>query len=221
MMTNQIHVVLADDHPITREGIKKLLSDVKDIKLVGEAVDGEQALQLVDDLRPDVLLLDMEMPGIKGVEVAKQLRWTESSVHILALSTYDDKHYIFNLLATGACGYLIKEEIPQNILEAVRGVARGEKGWVSRRVAAIMATWTRDGSEENDQLTEREMQVLRLVVDGKTNQEIGYDIGISPKTVGKHLESVFSKLQVNSRVEAAVLAVRDGLVRRPDRNFPV
>jgi DNA-binding NarL/FixJ family response regulator len=207
----KIRIVLADDHPITREGIKKLLSDATDIELVGEAVDGNQALQLVDEEHPDVLLLDMEMPEIKGLEVARHLKEAGSPVRILALSTYDDKQYIFGLLAAGACGYLTKEEVPENILDAVRGVARGERGWVSRRVAAIMSAWTHAGDEGNG-LTERETQVLRLVVDGKTNHEIGYELGISQKTVEKHLESVFSKLNVSSRVEAAVLAVRDGLI---------
>ncbi len=211
-MMNKIRIVLADDHPITREGIKKFLSDASDIELVGEATDGKQALHLIDELHPDVLLLDMEMPGIKGLEVARQLKEAQSPVRVLALSTYDDKHYIFGLLAAGACGYLTKEEIPASILEAVRGVARGERGWVSRRVAAIMSAWTQEGDEAESRLTERETQVLRLVVDGKTNQEIGYELGISQKTVEKHLESVFAKLNVSSRVEAAVLAVRNGLV---------
>ena len=115
-------------------------------------------------------------------------------------------------MAAGAFGYLTKEEVPVSILEAVRGVARGERGWVSRRIAAIMSAWTQEGDESKSGLSERETQVLRLVVDGKTNQEIGYELGISQKTVEKHLESVFAKLNVSSRVEAAVLAVRNQLV---------
>ncbi len=211
-MTNKIRVLLADDHPITREGIKRLLDTSEEIELVGEAEDGSKALQLVDELQPDVLLLDMEMPGVKGPEVARRLKTSGSAVRVLALSSYDDKQYIFGLLATGASGYLTKEEVPENILEAIRGVARGERGWVSRRVAAVMSSWTRDGAGKDGELTEREIQILSLVVDGKTNQEIGYHLGISQKTVEKHLESVFAKLNVSSRVEAAVLAVREGLV---------
>ena len=209
---SKVSVVLADDHPITREGIKKFLISSIDIELVGEAEDGEEALHLANQLQPDVLLLDMEMPKMKGVDVARQLKENGSRVHVLALSTYDDKQYIIGILSAGACGYLTKEEVPENILEAVRGVARGEQGWVSRRVAALMSTWTREEEKEDDLLTSREIQVLRQVVEGKTNKEIGYDLGISQKTVEKHLESVYSKLNVNSRVEAALFAVKEGYV---------
>ncbi|MFZ6030104.1 MAG: response regulator [Chloroflexota bacterium] len=205
-------VVLADDHPITREGIKTFLSGAEDIELVGEAENGNDALRLVEELQPDVLLLDMEMPGMKGLEVAQQLKQKHLPVKILALSIYDEKQYIFGLLAAGANGYLTKEEMPENILEAVRGVARGEQGWVSRRVAAVISAWPQQTEQGSSQLTSREKEVLCHVVDGKTNQNIGYELKISQKMVEKHLESIFTKLNVSSRVEAAVLAIRNGLV---------
>lgn len=206
-----IKVVLADDHPITRAGIKRFLDRAVDIDVIGEASTGEQALELVEQLIPDVLLLDMELPDLKGVTVAKRLKESGSPVHILALSTYNNKQYIFGLLSIGAAGYLTKEEVPETIIDAVRGVARGEQGWVSRKVAAVMSTWAQDDVSQPSELTDRELQVLRGVVDGKTNQEIGLELGISPKTVEKHLESVFSKMKVSSRVEAAVMAVRQGM----------
>lgn len=206
-----IHVVLADDHPVTRAGIKRFLEKAADIEVVGEASTGEEALKMVEDLSPDVLLLDMELPDLKGVAVANRLKESGSSVHILALSTYNNKQYIFGLLSIGASGYLTKEEVPETIVEAVRGVARGEQGWVSRKVAATMSTWAQEDDSPTSELTDRELQVLRGVVDGKTNQEIGLDLGISQKTVEKHLESVFSKMKVSSRVEAAVMAVRQGI----------
>lgn len=206
-----IRVVLAEDHPVTRRGLRDLLDKSVDVEIVGEASDGREALRLIEELAPDVLLLDMEMPGLKGVEVAQKLQGAGSSVRILALSAYDDKEYIRGVLSSGAAGYLTKEEAPQTIVEAVRGVARGENGWVSRQVAAQMATWTQ-GESEQTVLTDREKEVLTLVVEGKTNNEIGFILGISEKTVEKHLEGVYTKLGAVSRVEAAVRAVRDGLV---------
>jgi DNA-binding NarL/FixJ family response regulator len=212
-MTTRVRIVLADDHPITREGIKKFLINSVGIELIGEAEDGEEALKMAEELSPDVLLLDMEMPKLKGLEVAKRLKENKSPVRILALSTYDDKQYIYGVLAAGASGYLTKEEVPENIVDAVRGVARGEQGWVSRRVAALMATWSHTPEEESDLLTDREMEVLLQLAEGKTNKEIGYFLDISQKTVEKHLESIYTKLKVNSRVEAAVFAVKQGYVK--------
>ena len=207
-----IRVLLADDHPVVRSGIRNLLEKASGIKVVGEASDGEEALNMVQDIQPDILLLDMEMPKLRGVDVAKQLRATGSPVRILVLSAYDDRQYILELLANGAAGYLTKEEAPETIVEAVLGVARGEEGWVSRRVGAHIAKWMRAEEIGKLHLTSREVEVLRLVVEGKTNQEIGHLLDISEKTVEKHLEGVFSKLGVTSRVEAAVQAVRDGIV---------
>ncbi len=203
-------VLLVDDHPVVRAGIRNLLEKAPDITVVGEASNGTEALRMVHDLSPDVLLLDMEMPGLSGNEVAQQLQKAGSNVRILALSAHDDKQYIQELLAIGAAGYLVKEEVPEAIVEAVRGVSRGEKGWVSRRVAAQMSTWMGEENQEHNGLTSREVQVLQAVVAGKTNQEIGLSLGISEKTVEKHLEGIFAKLGVASRVEAAVRAVREG-----------
>jgi DNA-binding NarL/FixJ family response regulator len=154
----------------------------------------------------------MELPGMRGTEVARKLKELKSPVRVLALSTYDNRQYILGLLASGAAGYLIKEEVPETIIEAVRGVARGEQGWVSRRVAAKMTVWMQGDSTKEGELTEREVEVLRLVVAGKTNQEIGFALGISPRTVEKHVDSLYGKMGVSSRVEAAVSAVRDKLI---------
>jgi DNA-binding NarL/FixJ family response regulator len=143
--------------------------------------------------------------------VAQQVVERHPAVKILALSGHDDREYIQELLKLGAAGYLMKDEAPETILEAIRGVANGEQGWVSRRIAAQMSVIMR-AEEPFANLTPRERQVLKLVVDGNTNQGIGVALGISEKTVEKYLESIFTKLDVSSRVEAAVLAVREGLV---------
>ena len=205
-----IRVVLVDDHPVVRAGIRNLLENEHDIVVVGETSEGAEVLSLVKELSPDILLLDMELPGISGTEVARQLQEAEVHVHILALSAYDDKQFIQGLLSSGAAGYLVKDEVPEAIIDAVRGVARGEQGWVSRRIAAQMSSWMKNEGDEHMGLTNREMEVLRGVVAGKTNQEIGLTLGISEKTVEKHLDGIFTKLGVASRVEAAVYAVREG-----------
>ena len=208
---SRIRVVLADDHPVVRAGIRNLLEKVVDIEVVGEASTGQEALNLVDNVHPDVLLLDMELPDIKGTEVAQRLQSSKSPVKILALSAYDDGVYIRELLELGAAGYLIKEEAPETIVEAVRGVAYGEQGWVSRRIAAQMVSWVRGDEREGLKLTAREMEVLKHVVEGNTNQNIAAKLGISEKAIEKYMEAIFAKLGVASRVDAAVYAVREGL----------
>ncbi len=131
----KIRVVIADDHAIMRVGIRNILSRSKEISVVGEASNGTEAIQLINELNPDVLVLDMEMPVMDGVEVARRLRSDQSPVNILVLSAYDDRQYILEMLNMGAAGYLIKDEAPEVIVDAVQSVARGEKGWISRKAA--------------------------------------------------------------------------------------
>ncbi len=207
-----VRVLLADDHPIVRAGIKNLLSQSEEIQIVGETGTGEDVLHLVDDTSPDVLLLDMELPGVEGVDIARKLHSTKSRVRVLALSAYDDKQYILQVLEQGAAGYLTKDEAPEMIVEAVLGVSRGEQGWLSRKVAAQVAAWMKEEEKDTRRLTPREVEVLKLLTDGKTNQGIGSELGISEKTVEKYLDSMFKKLGVSSRVDAAVRAVREKLV---------
>ena len=209
-MPKPIRIVLVDDHPVVRSGIRTLLEKAPDLEIVGEAERGEAVQALVAEAHPDVLLLDMELPDIDGIQVAKQIQQSEPGVKILALGAHDDPVYIRGLLETGAAGYLMKEEAPEAIIEAVRGVAQGDKGWVSRKVAARVAAWME--VEGKGTLSTREQEVLRHVVQGKTNQAIALDLGISEKTVEKHVSEIFVKLGVTSRVEAAVHAVRAGLV---------
>lgn len=207
-----IRVLIADDHPIVCKGIRDLLNAAVGIKVIGIANSGRQALEMIQKSAPDVLLLDMEMPDLSGVEVVKQITAQSVPVRVLGLSSYDDREYISQLLGLGAAGYLIKDEVPDTIVEAVRGVARGETGWVSRKVAARLSQILVNDPGSGKDLTPRELDVLRLVVDGKTNAEIGMGLGISEKTVEKHLDSIFRKLGVVSRVEAAVMAVRENML---------
>jgi DNA-binding NarL/FixJ family response regulator len=207
-----IQVLLVDDHPVVRNGVRGLLEKAVDIKIVGEASNGADALRLTGEVHPDILLLDMELPDMQGTQVAQQVQRQFPNVKILALSAHDDTFYIKGLLELGAAGYLMKDEAPEAIVEAVRGVAHGDKGWISRQIAAQMTSWVQNGSQDGAKLTTREREVLRLVVDGKTNQFIAVELSISEKTVEKYLGAIFAKLNVASRVEAAVYAVREGLI---------
>jgi DNA-binding NarL/FixJ family response regulator len=209
-MSEPIRIVLVDDHPVVRSGIRTLLEKVEGFEIVGEASEGAGVQALVAETHPDVLLLDMELPDVDGTQVAKQVQQSDPLVKVLALSAHDDPVYIRGLLESGAAGYLMKEEAPDTIIEAVRGVAHGDKGWVSRRVAARVASWME--VPDKGRLSTREQEVLRLMVKGKTNQAIAMDLNISEKTVEKHMGEIFVKLGVTSRVEAAVYAVRAGLV---------
>jgi DNA-binding NarL/FixJ family response regulator len=203
---NEIRVLLVDDHPIIRSGIRMLLEQAPDIVVVGETDRGDDVVALVGRLQPDVLLLDMEMPGKSGVDVARELQKAGATARILVLSAYDDDQYISSLLANGAAGYLTKEEALGTIVEAVRGVARGEEGWFSRRAAAQIAAMARKESSGGLALTEREEEVLAMLAKGWTNTKIANELSVSERTVRFHLSNIYDKLGVGSRAEAIAWA---------------
>lgn len=209
----KIRVFLVDDHPVIRSGVRTLLERVPDIAVVAEASSGSEVILLAARVQPDVLLLDMRLPGLSGVEVARQIKAMKLPVRILGFSAHADAQFVRTLMLNGAAGYLLKEEVPETIVEAVRSVARGETGWYSRRVAAKIGAWMQQ--ENNGQMrsvTARELDVLSLLVAGKSNHEIASALEISEKTVEKHLRSLFVKFDATSRVEAAVYAIQKGLV---------
>ncbi len=180
-----IRVVLAEDHPVVRMGVRRFLEREPDIAVIGEACSGDEAYQKANELEPDLLLLDLQMPGLSGIDVAKRLIEESSPVKILVLSAHDDKIFVWQTLSIGVAGYLTKDEAMDEIIEAVRGVASGEKGWVSRRVAGKVSALIRSENETPMGLTRRDLQILRKAADGKTNVRIGYELGISSKTVEK------------------------------------
>lgn len=212
--SNPIRVILVDDHPVVRYGIRRALSRYAEIDVIAEAGSGEEALLLVEELKPDMLLLDMEMPGMNGVELTRKVRAQYPGVHILALSAYEDRAYVLEILQLGASGYLTKDESTEYIGDAVKGVAQGQVGWLSRRIAAQITTWMRRDEQDAHALTQREKEVLRLLVEGNTNQRMALELQISEKTIEKYIESILRKLDVRSRVEAAVYAVRNDLVKK-------
>ncbi len=209
-MMDPTRILLADDHPVVRDGVRLLLERAPDMVVVGEAGDGPEALQLVTELRPDVLVLDVALPGLSGVEVARRLRAAGSPVRLLVLSAHDDEAYVRGVLSSGAAGYLLKDEARQTIVEAVRGVARGERGWLSRRVAAHAFRCERATDRATPDalttLTPREREVLRLVAQGQDNARIASALDISVETVRTHVTAILGKLRVHSRAEAVAWA---------------
>lgn len=203
-----IRVVVSNNDPVARSSIRLTLAKANDIEVVGEAGDLLQTLCLVQELDPDVLLLDMDMSCLTGVDIMRWLRAIDARVQVVGMSANDDDAYITEVLSIGAAGYLTKDEASAMIVDAVRGVVQVDTGWISRRIAARFVEQICQKSPVPVGLTEREREVLRLLVNGKTNPGIAQSLHISEKTVQKHLSNIFEKLGVTSRVEAAVQAVR-------------
>jgi DNA-binding NarL/FixJ family response regulator len=204
-MTDTIRVLLADDHPTLRVGLRVLLEQAPDIEVVGEANSGEEALAQIEALQPDVVVLDCQLPDIEGPEVAREIQRRGWSTRVLALSAYTDEAYVRGMLGAEAVGYLLKNEAPEVIVAAVRKAARGE-GYFSPPVVAKISAWARGEEPQPDELTERELEVLRLVARGLTNKEIAHVLQIKERTVEFHVTNILAKLGVASRVEAAVWA---------------
>jgi DNA-binding NarL/FixJ family response regulator len=206
----KIRVLLADDYPMIRAGIRSLLANAEDIDIVGEATNGEEALAYMQTNPVDVLILDIKMPRMDGLEVARELKTREPSAKILALSAYGEREFVLSMFDAGVDGYLLKEEAPDTIIEAIRSIANGGQGWFSRKVSAALTEYLKGNHLKK--LSPREHVVLELVVEGKTNQEIAYILRISQSTVEKCIYNIYDKLGVTSRVEAAVFAVREKLL---------
>jgi DNA-binding NarL/FixJ family response regulator len=209
-----IRVVLADDHRVVRQGIRDFLEEAGDIQVVAEAGDGEEALAMVAAHRPDVLVLDIRMPKLSGVDVTRQVADKYPSVRVLILTAYDDDPYVFALLKAGAAGYILKTADSDELVRAVHLVAAGQPALapqVAQKVMGRVAGGARSvGDEVVQPLSERELEVLRLAARGLTNRAIGLDLAISDRTVQGHLANIYAKLHVNTRTEAVLKAMRLG-----------
>ena len=213
-----IRVLVADDHPVVREGLRKMISLTDDIEVVGEAVNGEDAVAKVEALSPHVVLMDLRMPGIDGVEATKRIRAGTPSAEVIVLSNYNEDRYIFDALRAGAKSYLLKDASPERLADAIRSVARGEStldsGVMSRVVSEFRHMGTGVG-QRGERLTARELEILQCFVDGLSNQEAADALVVSEKTVKSHLTNIYRKLEVRDRGQAIVVALRDGLATAP------
>lgn len=206
-----IRVVVADDHRVVRVGLQQLLETFDDIEAVGFAAGGEEAVALCRELEPDVLLLDLSMPDLDGIEVTDQLRETAPGTRVVVFTSFSDRERIVRALDAGAIGYLLKDAEPEEILAAIRAAARGESPIAPRAAAELLAhRKTRPSAVE---LTAREVEVLRLVVEGLANKQIARRLGISEKTVKGHLTNLFQRIGVADRTQAALWAERSGALR--------
>jgi DNA-binding NarL/FixJ family response regulator len=208
-----VRLLIADDHVVIRAGLKSLLGDVRDIDIVAEAADGEEAIRLARRHRPDVVLLDVRMPGADGLAVLGQIRSEFPAIAVVMFSSYDNPTYIARAVALGAAGYLVKNATREEIIAGIRRAASGEALWSReglRRVTGALST-PRAAPELDAPLTKRESEVLKQLALGLSNKEIAQALEISYETVKEHVQHILRKLAVADRTQAAVWAVRKGL----------
>ncbi len=209
-----IRVGVADDHPIARQGLVRLIESTDDLVVVGVAEDGESALELADSPagEPDVLLVDVRLPGIDGLETTRRLSETHSSVRVVILTAYDEPRWIPEAVHAGAKAYMLKTAGGEEILETVRMVARGHIVFESSVWDALGMGGEEDGEQNQHGLTPRETEILLLLSKGLTNREVGTELLISVQTVKTHIERLFKRLGVSSRGEAIATALREGII---------
>ncbi len=219
----KIRIVIADDHDVVREGTRTLLERESDMQVVGEARNGEEAIKLIEKLNPDVVILDISMPKLSGIEVTRQIKPRFPTIAVLILSAYDNDEYVFSSLEAGAAGYLLKDVHSHEIVEAVRSVYSGESVLypsIATKVIQRAITSTSKQAEPKiiTDLTDREIEVLRLASKGASNRDIADSLCISIRTVQGHINSIFRKLSADSRTAAVFQAVKKGLISFEDVN---
>ena len=215
-----LRVLLADDHILVREGTRQILEREPDLHVVAEAGDGREAIDLVKREQPDVVIMDISMPVMNGIEATKGIKEIAPKTAVLVLTAYDDDQYVFAILEAGAAGFLLKNARGSSLIDAVRRVARGESVLHPAIAQKVLRRVTRKEPEEDeiaaDSLTERELEVLKLAARGLSNREIADDLVVSPRTVQSHMANIFGKLQVGSRTEAVMVGLRRGWLQLED-----
>jgi DNA-binding NarL/FixJ family response regulator len=211
-----LRILIADDHPLFRKGMRALLTAMPDTQVVGEATTGQEAIELAVALQPDVILMDLQMPGINGIEATRQILHTSPHIRILVVTLFEDNASIFTALRAGARGYILKDAKEEEMLRAIRAVGSGEAIFspaIARRLMDFFAAPRPAAPKEIfPTLTEREREILQLIARGKTNNEIAKELALSTKTVGNYVSNIFSKLQVADRAQAIIRARDAGLM---------
>jgi DNA-binding NarL/FixJ family response regulator len=215
MIVEAIRILIADDHAPFREGLRALLLSARDLEVVGEAGTGDETVLLAARLQPDVILMDLQMPGINGIEATRRILFTSPHISILVISMFEDDDSVFAALRAGARGYLLKGALKAEVLRAIRAVSSGEAIFgpvIAKRLMGYFAGIRSDATPQAfPDLTEREREILALIAQHQTNPEIAQQLGLSQKTVRNHVSNIFSKLQVVDRAEAIIRAREAGL----------
>jgi NarL family two-component system response regulator LiaR len=214
-------ILIADDHAMLREGMRNLLSQEKDFNVVGEAANGEEAVRLAKELKPDIVIMDVVMPKLDGLEATKQVRQESPATALLILTAYSDIRYIIGLLEAGAAGYLLKNAPGKDVVKAIRAVRSGESVLdpeVTRKLVQRLASLSRgtDEREPSGQLTAREMEILRWAAHGLSNKEMSEKLFISLRTVKAHMTNIFNKLGCSSRTDAIIKGLKQGYIALDD-----
>jgi DNA-binding NarL/FixJ family response regulator len=212
-----IKVLLAEDHVVVREGIRELIQREEDMEIVGEAGDGEEAVQLAEQLEPDIILMDIAMPKLNGIKATQRIKGSHPSISVLVLTAYDNEEFIFALLEAGAAGYLLKNVGSRELLNAIRAVYDGESVLhpiIANKVFSRLQLGKRKHSEQErgELLTDRELEVLRLGAQGLANKEIATGLFLGERTIQTHWRNIFNKLGVSSRTEAIMYGLRKGWI---------
>ena len=218
---SNINVLIVDDHPLLRQGLSRLLELEGGINVVGQASNGIEALRLMDQLEPDVLLLDINMPGMNGIEVAKTVREKHPHTEVLVLTIHDNQSYVNEMIRVGAKGYLLKDAEPREVVHAIKKVATGETVYFTQLMERVMERYHHMEMQygrlqsaaaiQDLELTNRELEILQYICEGLSNKEIANALFISEKTVKNHITSLLRKLEVEDRTQAAVFAVSHGI----------
>jgi two-component system, NarL family, response regulator NreC len=211
-MTKKIRILLADDHAVVRQGFRMILAAEPDFEIVGEAANGREAVELAERLQPDVVVMDVAMPELNGIEATRRLAESTPRTRVLALSMHKDSAYVREILRAGARGYLLKDAFDSDLLRAVRAVAAGD-GYLSPTVSdAVLSDYRKHVTDPIDLLTSREREVLQMLAEGKTNKEIATVLQLSVYTIDAHRGRIMEKLNLHSIGELVRFAVRGGLV---------
>lgn len=213
---DKIRLLIADDHAVVRAGLRLLLESQPDMEVVGEAHDGEMTMREVERLHPDIVLMDIAMPGMNGLEATKAIKETSPEVQVLALSMYADDRYFFQMLQSGASGYIIKGADPDELLTAIRTVAQNKPYIYPRLVQKLLSRYQEQGAAVEtlqDKLSARETEILQLIAEGLTGRQIGEKLFLSPHTVERHRANIMEKLGFHNKAEIIKFAIQMGLVR--------